>query len=61
MLVAPTQDQFEDYVDIRNSGITNMFDITRVCELSTTGLTRDICIYIMKHFKSLAEEYGVGM
>jgi hypothetical protein len=55
----PTKEQFEDYVGIRDSGVTNMFDVTMVCALSDTGLTKDICLYIMKHFAELAEEYEV--
>ena len=55
----PTKEQFQDYVSIRDSGVTNMFDVRRVCELSSTGLTKEICRYIMKYFEELAEEYGV--
>ena len=55
----PTKEQFEDYVAIRDSGVTNMFDIGYVCDLSTTGLTREICLYIMKHFTDLAKEFEV--
>ena len=44
---------------IRDSGVTNMWDITTVCNLSPIGLTKDICFYIMDHFVELAEEYGV--
>lgn len=55
----PTKEQFEDYVRIRDSGVTNMFDIKTVCSYSITGLTRDICIYIMRSFMELAEEYEV--
>ena len=55
----PTKEQFEDYVNIRNSGVTNMYDLNMVCALSVTQLNRDICIYIMKHFTELADEYGV--
>lgn len=60
----PTKEQFEDYVAIRDSGVirdfgmTNMFAINIVSQLSTTGLTREHCIYIMKHFKELMKEYG---
>ena len=57
----PTKEQFEDYVSIRNSGVTNMFDVTMVCALSCTGLTKDICFYIMKQFSELAEEYNVDI
>ena len=55
----PTKEQFEDYVAIRDSGVTNMFDVRMVCALSSTGLTRDICLYIMQHFAELAKEYEV--
>ncbi len=55
----PTKEQFEDYVSIRDSGVTNMYAIDVVCDLSYSGLTKDICFYIMKHFKELAEEYEV--
>ena len=55
----PTKEQFEDYVAIRDSGVTNMWNVRLVCDLSETGLTNDICLYIMKHFSELADEYGV--
>ena len=57
----PTKEQFADYVAIRDSGITNMFDIKTVCALSGTGLTREMCSYIMKHFADLAEEYDIDI
>lgn len=57
----PTKEQFEDYVAIRNSGVTNMFDVRTVCNLSITGLTRELCLYIMSNFKKLAEEYEVDV
>ena len=55
----PTKEQFEEYVAIRDSGITNMFDIDFICRMSGTGLTTQNCLYIMDNFTSLAEEYGV--
>jgi hypothetical protein len=55
----PKKSQFMDYVRIRNSGVTNMFDIRAVCEYSNTGLTRENCFYIMNHFMELADEYNV--
>ena len=57
--VKPTKEQFKDYVGIRDSGVTNMFMVSVVCDLSSTGLTRDNCFYIMDHFKELADEYEV--
>lgn len=53
----PTKAQFRDYVRIQMSGVTNMWDITTVCSLSRTGLTKDICFYIMDHYTELREEY----
>jgi len=55
----PTKEQFEDYVAIRDSGVTNMFAISVVCDLSSTRLTKENCFYIMEHFKELADEYEV--
>jgi len=54
----PTKEQFKDYVRIQKSGVTNMWAIRNVCDLSTTGLTSDICLYIMDHYLELEEEYG---
>lgn len=55
----PTKEQFEKYISIRDSGLTNMFDLRAVVELSEGFLTRNDCIYIMKHFGELADEYEV--
>ena len=57
----PTKEQFEDYVYIRDTGITNMWAVDTVCAMSASGLTRDVCMYIMKHFEELAEEYEVAI
>lgn len=57
----PTKAQFEDYVAIRDSGMTNMFDVRTVCNLSCTGLTSEICLYIMTNFRALAKEYEVDV
>lgn len=54
----PTKEQFKDYMSIRDSGVINMWAVNAVCSLSTTGLTSDICLYIMTHFEELEEEYG---
>lgn len=55
----PTKEQFEEYVGIRDSGVTNMLDVKFISSISDTGLNKEICIYIMKHFAELAEEYEV--
>lgn len=57
--VKPTKEQFEDYVRIRDSGITNMYDIRTIEDISFTQLTKANCLYIMHNFQELAEEYGV--
>lgn len=57
----PSKEQFEEYVSIRNSGITNMFDVRFIEDISSTGLDRPICMYIMDHFVALAEEYQVDI
>lgn len=57
--VKPTKEQFKEYVAIRDSGVTNMFDTQFIEDISCTGLDRSICLYIMKHFKELADEYEV--
>jgi len=55
----PTKEQFEEYVEIRDSGITNMYNIRFITEYSCTGLNEEICMYIMQHFMELATEYSV--
>lgn len=59
VIIKPTKEQFEDFVRIRDSGVTNMWAINVVCDLSDTKLTIGHCLYIMEHFIELAEEYGV--
>lgn len=57
-LSKPTKEQFRDYVGIQMSGVINMWAVNSVCALSNTGLTTDICLYIMDHYEELEEEYG---
>ena len=57
----PTKLQFEEYVSIRDSGITNMWNISFIEAISMTGLNKDICLYIMRNFADLAEEYEVSI
>ena len=59
MMQKPTKEQYEEYVRIRDSGITNMFDVNFIVSISETGLNKDICVYIMHNFTELANEYGV--
>lgn len=57
----PTKEQFKEYVAIRDSGVTNMYDVGYIESISVEGLNKDICIYIMQHFSDLAKEYEVDV
>ena len=46
-----TKEQFEAYEAVRESGITNMFMVSTVCELS--GLNHETVIQIMKEYNKL--------
>ena len=47
---------FIKYLDCRDSGVTNMFDVTTV--KSITGLSKEQIIYIMKNFDKLEKKYN---
>ena len=51
-----TQDEFDSYVEVQESGITNMFNVSVVSDYS--GLSRDKIMTIMKNYSDLQEEYG---
>jgi len=51
-----TQDEFDAYVKVQMSGITNMFNVSVVSDYS--GLSRDKIIEIMTNYNTLAEKYG---
>lgn len=59
--VKPTKEQFKEYVNIRDSGVTNMWDIRFIIKISDTGLDKSTCMYIMEHFEDLAKEYEVAI
>ena len=50
-----TQEQFEAYEDVRVSGITNMFDVKTVGQLS--GLEKEEIMSIMKNYGELKDKY----
>ena len=50
-----TKEQFEAYVDVQESGVTNMFDVKTVGELS--GLEKEVIMTIMKSYGELKEKY----
>jgi len=51
-----TKKDFEDYERVRESGKTNMFDITTVAILSD-GLTREKVKAIILNYEKLMKEY----
>ena len=46
---------FADYERVRQSGVTNMWAVNTVCEL--TQLTKEDVLEIMKNYEELAEQY----
>ena len=51
-----TQDEFDAYEDVRQSGVTNMFDVSTVSDYS--GLSREKIIEIMSNYEMLSIKYG---
>jgi hypothetical protein len=51
-----TKEQFQKYVRVQESGVTNMFDVIMVKRL--TGLTREEIINIMEHYSELKQKHG---
>ena len=50
-----TKEQFEAYVDVQMSGVTNMFDVRMVKSLS--GLDKEQIMTIMQHYGELKDKY----
>ena len=50
-----TKEQFQSYLDVQKSGVTNMFYIGTVEEYS--GLERNVVIDIMQNYDKLLEKY----
>jgi hypothetical protein len=50
-----SREQFEAYVDVQESGVTNMFDVRTVSDLS--GLDKQEIMTIMKSYGELKEKY----
>ena len=51
-----TQDEFDSYVEVQESGVTNMFNVSVVSDYS--GLSRDKIMTIMKNYSDLNNKYG---
>ena len=56
MTIEITQDDFQAYEDVRQSGVTNMFAVSTVSDYS--GLSRDKIVSIMQNYGALNEKYG---
>ena len=50
-----TKEQFEVYVDVQMSGVTNMFDVKTVGQLS--GLEKEQIMTIMTSYGELKDKY----
>ena len=51
-----TQDEFDSYVEVQESGVTNMFNVAVVSDYS--GLSRDKIMTIMTNYSDLNKQYG---
>ena len=56
MTIEITQDDFQAYEDVRESGVTNMFNTAVVSDYS--GLSRDKIVSIMQNYSALKDRYG---
>ena len=54
--MAVTREEFEAYTDVQHSGVTNMFDVKTVSELS--GLGRPKLIEIMEKYDIYHKKYN---
>ena len=51
-----TQEDYQAYEDVRESGVTNMLALNVVSDYS--GLSRDKILSIIKNYSALREKYG---
>ena len=50
-----TKEKFLAYVEVQKSGVTNMFNVKYVCELS--GLDKEEVMNIMQNYAEYRKEY----
>ena len=50
-----TKEEFKAYESVRSSGVTNMFDVATVKNLS--GLSKEQIQFIMKQYTELTKQY----
>ena len=57
-----TEEQFRAFITVRDSGVTNMFDIPAVVKYAKkmTGVTlsKEICLEIIRDFLKLGHTFG---
>jgi hypothetical protein len=53
-----TKEQFEAFQRVRDSGLTNMFDVKAVIQLSGDLLDRESVLDIMKNYAKYTEDFG---
>ena len=57
----PTKEQFEAYVTVQESGVTNMFDrqavVDYALEWCDVELSKENILYIFQNYSELKEEY----
>lgn len=51
-----TKEKFQSYVDVQMSGVTNMFNVPLVCEIS--GLERKEVLDIMKNYPEYKKSFS---
>lgn len=54
-MIIINKEDFLEYERVRQSGLTNMFNIAVVCEMS--GLTREKVFKIMREYAQLKERF----
>ena len=54
-----TKEQMKCYEDIRQSGVTNMYDVTTVVALSEGVLDKEACFEIMKNYGELMKKHEI--
>ena len=52
-----TKEDIQSYEDVRQSGVTNMFAVNVVQNIS--GLSREKILFIMKNYPTLIEKFNV--
>ena len=58
MDIKVTREQFESYVEVQNSGKTNMFAVDTVMALMDTSIMKEQIFYIMENYAELKKHFG---